>query len=57
VFTASKGWTISKTIAEIGPGLNGHRPKHMKLLEDSSIGVIVVLHRDRLMRFGSDYIE
>ncbi len=56
-FTASKGWIVSKTIAEIGPGLNGHRPKLMKLLEDSSIGVIVVLHRDRLMRFGSEYVE
>lgn len=56
-FAVSQGWTVSKAVAEIGSGLNGQRPKLMKLLADSSVSVIVVEHRDRLMRFGSEYVE
>lgn len=29
----------------------------MKLLADSNVSIIVALHRDRLMRFGSEYVE
>ena len=57
LFANSKGLSISKTITEIGSGLNGHRPKLMKLLSDSSIQIILVEHRDRLMRFGVEYVE
>ena len=42
---------------EIGSGLNGHRPKLMKLLADPSIHTIIVEHRDRLMPFGVEYVE
>jgi hypothetical protein len=45
------------SIGEIGSGLNGHRPKLMKLLADPSIKTIVVEHRVRLMRFGVEYVE
>jgi predicted site-specific integrase-resolvase len=44
-------------VSEIGSGLNGHRSKISKLLADPSISTIVVEHRDRLSRFGSQYIE
>ena len=37
--------------------MNGHRPKLMKLLADPSIHTIIVEHRDRLMRFGVEYVE
>jgi len=37
--------------------LNGHRPKLKKLLTNSSIKIILVEHRDRLMRFGAEYVE
>ena len=33
------------------------RPKLMKLLTDSSVTLIVVEHKDRLARFGFNYIE
>ena len=56
-FAHEKGLSVSKTMTEIGSGLNGHRPKLMKLLEDPSIGVVLVEHRDRLMRFGVEYVE
>ena len=29
----------------------------MKILRDSSVGVIIVEHRDRLCRFGFEYVE
>jgi len=56
-FANEKGLSVSKTMTEIGSGLNGHRPKLMKLLEDTSVGIILVEHRDRLMRFGVEYVE
>ena len=53
----SKGLSIVKSVSEIGSGLNGHRPKLIGLLRDPTIGAIVVEHRDRLVRFGSEYME
>jgi putative resolvase len=52
-----QGFTVSKTVTEIGSGLNGHRPKLMRLLRDSSIKIIAIEHKDRLMRFGYEYVE
>jgi predicted site-specific integrase-resolvase len=57
VYASTHGYKVTKTATEIGSGLNGHRPKLMKLLADSTVTVIVVEHRDRLMRFGSEYVE
>jgi putative resolvase len=37
--------------------LNGHRPKLRRLLADPFVQTIVVEHRDRLARFGSEYLE
>ena len=54
---ASKGLSIVKSVSEIGSGRNGQRPKLIGLLRDRTIGAIVVEHRDRLGRFGSEYIE
>jgi len=48
---------VIRAIAEIGSGLNGHRAKIMRLLADPEIKTVVVEHRDRLARFGSEYIE
>jgi putative resolvase len=49
--------TVIRSVSEIGSGLNGHRPKIMRLLADPIVRVIVVEHRDRLARLGSEYIE
>ncbi len=56
-FAVSKGLSIAKTVTEIGSGLNGHRPKLLKLLADPNVSIIIVEHRDRLMRLGSEYVE
>jgi predicted site-specific integrase-resolvase len=48
---------VVKSATEIGSGLNGRRPKLIRLLHDPNISTIVVEHRDRLARFGAEYIE
>jgi putative resolvase len=49
--------TVIRSVSEIGPGLNGHRAKIMRLLSDPGVQTIIVEHRDRLARFGCEYIE
>ena len=44
-------------VAEVGSGLNGHRKGLLAVLRSPDYGAIVVEHRDRLARFGSEYIE
>ena len=56
-YANAKGLVVAQTITEIGSGLNGHRPKLMRLLKNSNIQIILVEHRDRLMRFGAEYVE
>jgi putative resolvase len=53
----AKGYKVSNVITEFGSGLNDKRPKLQKLLEDPNITRIVVEHKDRLTRFGFNYIE
>jgi len=56
-FANQKGFLVQNAVSEIGSGLNGNRPKLMKVLADRSAGTIIVEHRERLARFGSKYIE
>jgi len=55
-FAAAKGLPVSKEVIEIGPGLNGRRKQLLKLLADPTITVLVVEHRDRLARFGVEFV-
>lgn len=57
LYASQSGLKVVKAVAELGSGLNGKRPKLMALLADKTIQAIVVEHRDRLMRFGSEYVE
>ena len=56
-YANAKGYQIEKIITEIGSGLNDNRPKLEKLLTDKTIDIIIVEHKDRLARFGVNYIE
>jgi len=56
-YCAAKGYRIAAVVQEIGSGVNDTRPKLLKLLTDPSVGLIVVEHKDRLTRFGFNYIE
>jgi putative resolvase len=56
-FCCAKGYKVSKVICEFGSGLNDNRPKLNKLLEESNFTKLVVEHKDRLTRFGFNYIK
>ena len=57
IFAAGKGYEAIEIVSEVGSGLNGHRRRLLALLSDKAVGRIVVEHRDRLARFGVEYIE
>lgn len=48
---------VDRVVTEVGSALNGHRRTFLALLGDPSVGRIVVEHRDRFCRFGSEYVE
>lgn len=56
-YASTRGYQVRSVVQEVASGLNDQRPKLMKLLTDASIGTIVVEHRDRLTRFGYNYID
>jgi putative resolvase len=56
-YCEAKGYQISRIVKEIGSGVNDDRPKLLALLEDPSIGLIVVEHQDRVTRFGFRYLD
>lgn len=56
-FATQEGHKVGKTVEEVGSGLNGHRSKLLAVLRDPKVGAVVVEHRDRLARFGAEYIE
>ncbi len=56
-FVTHKGWPVVRTVTDAGSGLNGHRPKLMKVLADPSIAIVAVEHRDRLLRLRAEYVE
>lgn len=53
----AKGYVVHKVVKEIGSGLNDQRPKLKSLLQDESVTRIVVEHKDRITRFGFNYIQ
>ena len=56
-WAAGRGLEVTQTVAEVGSGMNGSRPKLRRLLADKTVDCIVVEHRDRLARLGSEYVE
>ena len=56
-FCNAKGWVIGDIIKEVGSGLNDTRKGLMKVLSDPTVARIVVEHKDRLTRFGFNYIQ
>lgn len=56
-YANAKGYKVNHIITEIGSGLNDNRPKLEKLLLNEKIKLIIIEHKDRLARFGLNYIE
>lgn len=52
-----QGWVVDNVVCEVGSALNGHRRKFLRLLADPTATRIVVEHRDRFARFGSEYVH
>ena len=55
-FCRANGWVVNKSYKEIASGLNDNRQLFNKILDDTTITRIVVEHKDRLSRFGFNYI-
>lgn len=56
-YANAKGYKVAKVVREVGSGLNDSRVKLQALLTDKSIDIILVEHKDRLTRFGFNYIQ
>lgn len=56
-YCTARGYQIAKVVKEVGSGVNDNRQKLTDLLNDETITLIVVEHKDRLTRFGFNYIE
>jgi putative resolvase len=44
-------------VKEVGSGLNDNRKKLADLLNKSDYDILIVEHRDRLARFGTNYMD
>ncbi|MFH7835762.1 MAG: IS607 family transposase [Candidatus Aenigmatarchaeota archaeon] len=55
-FAMAKGYKIQHIIKEIDSGVNDARPKLINLFRKRDYNVLLVEHKDRLTRFGFNYI-
>jgi predicted site-specific integrase-resolvase len=56
-YATEQDMAVTKTVTEVASGMNPRRSKLLRLLKDPTIGTIVVEHRERLARFGTEYLE
>jgi putative resolvase len=56
-FSAKHGFRVVEAVRETGSGLNGRRKALLRIFRNPNVQIIVVEHRDRLMRFGFEYVE
>ncbi len=52
-----QGYRPDEVVKETGTGLNGDRRRLRRLVADRTVGTIAVEHRERLSRFGFEYLE
>lgn len=58
LYASAKGYNIVAEVKEVGSGMNEDRPKLNKLLsKPEEFDILVVEHKDRLIRFGFRFIE
>jgi len=53
----ANGWGVDEVVEEIGSGLNDQRKKLLKILSKRIASRLVVEHKDKLARFGVEYIR
>lgn len=56
-YSIAKGYQVVFVVKEVGSGLNDNRKKLEQLLIDGGYEILVVEHKDRLARFGVNYID
>ncbi len=56
-YAMARGYQIYKVVKEIGSGVNDNRKQLDKLLIDKNYKILIVEHKDRLTRFGFNYIN
>ena len=56
-YCTAKGWQIVSVSQEVGSGVNDKRKKLEKLSQAEDWNILVVEHKDRLTRFGFNYIQ
>jgi predicted site-specific integrase-resolvase len=56
-YAAEHDLHVVAAVGEVGSGLNGKQRNLLRLLSDKTVSAIVVEHRDRFARFGSEYLE
>lgn len=56
-YAVARGYRIAKTVKEVGSGVNDNRRQLGELLRDKSYNRLIVEHKDRLTRFGFNYLE
>jgi len=56
-YANASGFQVATLVKEVGSGLNDNRPRLTKLLNDIELTNIIVEHKDRLTRFGFNYIK
>ena len=56
-FCIARGWIVHEVVKECASGLNDKRPKLIKILKDNKATRIVVEHKDRLTRFGFNFLK
>ncbi len=50
-YCAAKGYKVNRVVTEVGSGINDTRKQWLSLLQDRTVRIIVVEHKDRFTRF------
>lgn len=56
-YVIARGYQITHVVKEVGSGVNDNRKKLLQLLCKDDWGTLIVEHKDRLTRFGFNYIQ
>lgn len=56
-YAITNGYKITESVKEIGSGVNDSRQKLIALLKKNTFDILVVEHKDRLTRFGFNYLK
>jgi predicted site-specific integrase-resolvase len=56
-FCNAKGWITKENVKEIGSSINDNRKRLLKILQEGKVTKLVIENKDRLTRFGFNFIK